>query len=258
MIRLALAVFLAVLPPLAPARAGSEARVDGAAVALIATRAADGGVDVAIAIDLDPGYKTYWRQPGDSGVPPFLDWSLSRNLVVAGIDHPYPIRFSDGYGTSLGHQGAVVLPVRAVAADPRAAVEIAVTIDLGVCREMCVPVRVSLARVLRTTDLDPSAAREIAAARAALPTKVEGAAAINPDPTDSRRVRLTVAGAREAVVDGPADWALPIPTPVAGAPAGTFEMELDGIPKTATVSGTLVTVTYLTVDGPRETRSVLP
>lgn len=241
----------------APAMAASEARVDGAAVALIAARAADGGLDLAIAIDLDPGYKTYWRQPGDSGVPPFFDWALSRGLTVQGVDHPYPIRFSDGYGTSLGHEGSIVLPVRAVVADQTAMVEIAVTIDLGICREMCVPVRVSLAKALKPTDQDAAAAREVAAARAALPVKVDAAASITPHPTDSRRVRITIPGAREVVVDGPADWALPIPAAVDGA-AGTFDMELDGMPKTATPSGTPVTVTFLMPDGPRETGAVLP
>jgi DsbC/DsbD-like thiol-disulfide interchange protein len=258
MLRLVLLALLALPPSIGSANAASEARVDGAAVALIATRTDTGGLDLAIAVDLDPGYKTYWRQPGDSGVPPFFDWSRSRNLTVEGVDHPYPIRFSDGYGTSLGHEGTVLLPVRAAPADPKAPLEIAVTIDLGVCREMCVPVRVSLSMALKPADHDAAAAREIAAARAALPTKVAGAAAIAAHPTDSRRVVITVPGAREAVVDGPADWALPIPVPMEDAPAGSFVMELDGMPKTATVSGTPVAITYLSADGPRETRAVLP
>lgn len=240
------------------AQAVERARVDGAQLELIATRAADGGVDIAIDVVLDPGYKTYWRQPGDSGVPPFFDWSASRNLTVAGVDHPYPIRFSDGYGTSLGHDAQVTLPVRAMPVDPAADVKIAVTIDMGVCREICVPVRVQLATDLPVGAHDAGAARVVAAARASLPVKVDRAAQVLANPSDSRRVRVVVAGASEMVVDGPAEWSLPLPVMVPGAPQGTFEFELDGIPKSATVSGTPVTVTYMTPEGPRETAAVLP
>lgn len=238
--------------------AGERARVDGARLELIATRAVDGGLDLAIDVVLDAGYKTYWRQPGDSGVPPFFDWSASHNLTVAGVDHPYPIRFSDGYGTSLGHDAQVTLPVRATPVDPAADVKVAVTIDMGVCREICVPVRVRLATDLPVGSHDAGAARRVAAARANLPAKVEGAAQVLSNPSDSRRLRVVVAGASEMVVDGPPEWSLPLPVAVPGAPLGTFEVELDGIPKSATVSGTPVTVTYMTPDGPRETAAVLP
>src|SRR5271155_4609856 len=68
-----------------------------------------------IEIRLDPGWKTYWRYPGDSGVPPTLDFTGSENVKSVTALWPAPERFSDGAGGhSIGYRGDVVLPLRVV------------------------------------------------------------------------------------------------------------------------------------------------
>ena len=71
-----------------------------------------------VEIRLKEGWKTYWRYPGDSGVPPVLDFSKSQNVKAVTVLYPAPMRFSDGAGgNSIGYKGVVVLPLRIVPED---------------------------------------------------------------------------------------------------------------------------------------------
>src|SRR5260221_11308165 len=69
-----------------------------------------------IAIQLQPGWPTYWRTPGDSGVPPRFDFSKSDNVEAVTVLWPAPTKFDDGGGGhSLGFKKQIVLPRRFVA-----------------------------------------------------------------------------------------------------------------------------------------------
>src|SRR4029079_6779511 len=66
----------------------------------------------AVEIKLKPGWKTYWRYPGDSGVPPVFDFSGSENAGRVTVLYPAPARFPDGSGgQSIGYKGDVILPL---------------------------------------------------------------------------------------------------------------------------------------------------
>ena len=66
-----------------------------------------------IEIKLDPGWKTYWRDPGNSGVPPTFDFSGSGNVKSVTVLWPAPERFSDGAGgNSIGYVDHVILPLQ--------------------------------------------------------------------------------------------------------------------------------------------------
>ena len=68
-----------------------------------------------IAFQLQPGWKTYWRTAGDSGVPPRFDFSKSDNVEAVTVLWPAPKKFDDGAGgTALGYKQQVVLPLRIV------------------------------------------------------------------------------------------------------------------------------------------------
>ena len=64
-----------------------------------------------IEITMKPGWKTYWRVPGESGVPPQFDWAASENAGNMQVDMPVPKRFRDDNGEGIGYQGTVVFPV---------------------------------------------------------------------------------------------------------------------------------------------------
>jgi DsbC/DsbD-like thiol-disulfide interchange protein len=94
---------------------------------------------VALEITLAPGYKTYWRTPGDSGVPPSFDWSKSDNLASVTVRWPAPNRFSDGDGYANGYAGRVRFPLNVVARDKDKPLVLALKLDYAVCKDICIP-----------------------------------------------------------------------------------------------------------------------
>lgn len=112
-----------------------------------------GRVMAGVEIRLDKGWKTYWRIPGDAGVPPDLDWSQSVNLGAAKVLFPAPKRLKDPIGFSLGYEDHIVLPVEVRAADPSKPVDLKLKLLYGICREICVPAEASLELRLDTARL---------------------------------------------------------------------------------------------------------
>src|SRR3954464_6976281 len=97
-----------------------------------------------IAIQLQPGWKTYWRTPGDSGVPPRFDFGKSENIEAVTILWPAPTKFADGAGgISLGYQKQVVLPLRIAAKNADKPVTLRADINYAVCEKLCIPVEAS-------------------------------------------------------------------------------------------------------------------
>ena len=94
-----------------------------------------------IEIKLQPGWKTYWRYPGDSGVPPRFDFSGSDNVATVEVLYPAPHAFTDEAGTTIGYKGNVIFPLRVVPQQQeQAGARCALKIDYAVCEKLCVPV----------------------------------------------------------------------------------------------------------------------
>jgi DsbC/DsbD-like thiol-disulfide interchange protein len=126
----------------APADTSAWANGSHSAIRILSGGAGRGQVQLAgVEMRLKPGFKTYWRSPGDSGVPPVFDWSGSQNLGSITVLWPAPERFSDGAGSSIGYHGEVVFPVHVTAADPKKPVKLALRLDYAVCEQMCIPAR---------------------------------------------------------------------------------------------------------------------
>lgn len=104
----------------------------------------DGGRIAALRVELAPGWKTYWRQPGEAGIPPTFDWSGSENLDGISIAWPSPIVF-DTYGMqTIGYHERMVLPLKVTPRDPARPVRLSLALFYGVCEEICVPARADL------------------------------------------------------------------------------------------------------------------
>src|ERR1700726_3042549 len=98
-----------------------------------------------IGFQLQPGWKTYWRTPGDSGVPPRFDFSKSENIEAVTVMWPAPTKFDDGAGGySLGYRDQVVLPLRIVAKNTDKPVTLRAGINYAVCEKLCIPVEASV------------------------------------------------------------------------------------------------------------------
>ena len=93
----------------------------------------------ALRLELAPGWKTYWRSPGDSGVPPRFDWTGVTNLDRAQIHWPRPEVIDSAGERTLGYHDALVLPIELAPAAPDRAPAGRVEIELGLCLNVCVP-----------------------------------------------------------------------------------------------------------------------
>jgi DsbC/DsbD-like thiol-disulfide interchange protein len=97
-----------------------------------------------VQLRMDGGWKTYWRNPGDSGVPPRFDFTGSKNLKHAEVLYPAPHRFADGGGTAIGYDDEVVFPVRITPEREDEPIELRLALSYGLCKTLCVPNDVSL------------------------------------------------------------------------------------------------------------------
>ncbi|MBC9246508.1 hypothetical protein H4P12_07235 [Paracoccus sp. 11-3] len=105
---------------------------------------ADGNRIAAIELTLQPGWKTYWRSPGDSGLPPSFDWSGSDNLAEVTFHWPAPEAIRSGDSLTMGYHDRLVLPFTATPKDAGKPVGLSAQMDFGLCENICVPAHVSL------------------------------------------------------------------------------------------------------------------
>ena len=231
-------------------------RDDHSAVRLLAGSRSGAVLMGGIAFQLQPGWKTYWRTPGDSGVPPRFDFSKSENVEAVTVLWPAPMRFDDGAGGhSLGYKGQVVLPLRIVAKNADKPVRLRAAINYAVCEKLCIPVEanaeLAFASVASTSDGELSAA---------LDTVPKPANVGDPNPLTIRDVKrdgksavvvdVATSDARDVslFVEGPTpDWALPVPKLIEGGPPGVkrFSFELDGLPPGASPEGAALKLTLV-------------
>lgn len=124
------------------AATSSWSKGDYSALRLIAgPTTASGKQRVGVEIVMAPGYKTYWRSPGDFGVPPVFDWTGSVNVGGLDVRWPAPERFQDASGYSVGYVGEVVIPISVKPVDPAKPVTLVLKLDYAVCEKICIPAK---------------------------------------------------------------------------------------------------------------------
>jgi len=252
------AALLAVLAvPEARAEDASAWQKDGhSAVRLLAGSRSGAVLLGGIAFQLQAGWKTYWRTPGDSGVPPRFDFSKSENIEAVTVLWPAPTKFDDGAGGhSLGYHNQIVLPLRIVAKNPDKPVTLRADINYAVCEKICIPVDAAA-----ELSINSVASTEDSALFAALDTVPKPANIGDPNPLTIRDVKregkskvlvdVVTPDAKDVnlFVEGPTpDWSLPIPTLLAGGPPGVkrFAFELDGLPSGANPEGAALKFTLV-------------
>ena len=94
---------------------------------------------------LDPAWKTYWRDPGDSGTPPTFDFAEFTNVKSVSMQWPAPTRFDDGAGGhSIGYRDHVIWPLRVAPKDGSKPASLHVKLRYAVCGKLCVPAEADL------------------------------------------------------------------------------------------------------------------
>ena len=111
-------------------------------------RAEDGSHIAALRFTLQDGWKTYWRSPGDAGIPPQFDWRGSRNLSAVEVTWPTPKPMDQGGVRTIGYTRELILPLRLTPKAAGRAIKLRGEIDMGVCSDICIPVTVSVANEL--------------------------------------------------------------------------------------------------------------
>ena len=107
-------------------------------------RQADGSHMAAVDIQLEKGWKTYWRVAGRGGIPPQFNWSKSENIASFDVKWPAPTVFFDYDQQTIGYKDMLILPIVFHPHDATKPMRISGTIDFGVCENVCVPVRSAL------------------------------------------------------------------------------------------------------------------
>jgi DsbC/DsbD-like thiol-disulfide interchange protein len=238
------------------------------AVRLIAGSRSGAAFLGGIGFQLQPGWKTYWRNPGDSGVPPRIDFSKSENVESVTILWPAPKKFPDGAGgTSLGYQKQVLLPLRIVAKHADKPVTLRASINYAVCEKICVPVEANAELVFASVASTEDSAITAALDTVPKPSKIgdAGPLTVLDVKRDGKSVIVDVAATDsqknvDLYVEGPTlDWALPIPKLIEHDASGVmrFGFDLDGLPPGASPEGAALKLTVVGSEGAYEFNTTL-
>lgn len=146
--RAALGACLAVLPALAlPAAAGPDRLEDMVTIEVLeGGLTGDGALVGAIRLTLPQGWKTYWRAPGEAGIPPRFDWSGSRNLSGVDIMWPTPDVYDQDGMTTIVYENQMVLPIAITPRRTGQPVHLRGRLEFGFCKDVCIPGELSFDR----------------------------------------------------------------------------------------------------------------
>jgi DsbC/DsbD-like thiol-disulfide interchange protein len=186
------------------------------AVRLIASGSFEGGIYYAgVEIRLDPGTLTYWRMPGDGGVPPVFAFDGSANLAKADILFPAPTRYEEAGAQAFGYKDGVTFPLEVTPKDSRRPVGIVLDLHYATCDQICLPAEAKIDLTLKPEQEPGPEAALIAAARAQVPkivaakdghgfsvTPIAGAAA----PTWTVHFSPSPSAAADLFAEGPDDY----------------------------------------------------
>ena len=233
---------LALLSETAAAVRSSWNDVGEAQVRLLAQANDEGTIDGGVEIALDPGWYTYWRNPGEAGIPPTFDFSGSKNVAAVTVRYPTPERYDDGTSVSVIYRDQVVFPISVTPAVRGEPVTLNLDLAFGVCREVCIPATAAAELAIPTDPVpDPLTAESLARFEARLPGPPEPGRFAVEDVTRegdviSVLVRTPESSYLDLFVDGPSERIGGQPTlvsrdgpiarfaiPVAGEPGGPGE-----------------------------------
>jgi len=236
---LALALMLVLIA--APARAADSFSTDWAQGAKSQARLIAAGSGLAgFEISLAPGAITYWRDPGDSGLPPTLDFSGSENVASVETKFPAPKRITEAdSGEAFGYDGGVIFPLRVKPRDPAKPVTLKLNADFAVCEKVCVPAKARLSLTLPAAGESPYAGA-IDAALALVPRAVQPKdfGALEAVAADSWRLCAPheEGPARDLFVEPPEGWWLKVAPASGTSGQDCFKLTVGDKPKDAALS----------------------
>ncbi len=238
---------------LAPAAATAET-APPSTVRLLAGEEANGEWPVGVEITLDKGWKTYWRMPGESGVPPDFDWSGSSNLASADVLFPAPSRFEDAGGETVGYKHRVVFPVKVKPKSEKEPVDLKLTLHYAVCKDICVPARAEVTRMIGRTSAPVRDVASIKEFEALVPKpeteglKLAGVRLAEEKGKPALAVEVEGAAASKTLdifVEGPRSGYFRAPRRKESGETTLFMLPIDGLKDADALKGQTVTLTVV-------------
>ncbi|MHC0054227.1 protein-disulfide reductase DsbD domain-containing protein [Actibacterium sp. D379-3] len=165
----------------------------------------DGTQMAGLRLTLAPGWKTYWRAPGEAGIPPRFNWTGSTNMAAVQLHWPRPEVFYQNGMRTIGYKHEVVLPLELTPTDPSQPISMSGHVDLGVCLDICMPMALELHATL-PSDAQPAPIRAALDARpasgqaAGVGTVTCTTAPIDDGMRLTARITVPPLGAREVAV----------------------------------------------------------
>lgn len=222
---------------------------------------------VLVEMLLQPNWKTYWRMPGDAGIPPSFDWTGSVNLGPVEVGYPAPSIFVDQGGVTIGYKSAVTFPVVTRPPDSKAPTQVKVELALGICREICIPVEAKLSLDIPADAVLPKPA--LAAVNAKVPVKKDlkqagaGLPAVASIAFDggasAPRLTIKTKGVTTLFLEAPDSLFVPLPARVGGSnDSATFEVDLKKTQDLPDLKGKTLTITAVGANSAIETSWVMP
>ncbi|MFD0915936.1 protein-disulfide reductase DsbD domain-containing protein [Pseudahrensia aquimaris] len=191
-------------------------KVDGAKMRLIGMPSLDNGpYRAGLQIELEPGWKTYWRNPGASGLPPQLDFSASKNVNETQLKFPAPHFFAED--SSIGYKNSVTFPISVTPTMRGFPMALDVNGIVGICSDICIPTQVQLSlQVGKSAISQMDVAMALNKSQALLPTQPEQGFAIEDVMLQGEEKPALVVMARVPIqaedvrlfVEGPQSWYL--------------------------------------------------
>lgn len=235
----------ALLPVSAEAVRSDWSSVGEAQLRLMALPPDGGKLRAGVEIALEPGWYTYWRNPGEAGIPPVFDFSRSSNVASVEVQYPAPQRYDDGTSVSVIYPDQVVFPITVTAKNPGMPVTLRLDADFGICREICIPAKAQAeVDVPILGSPDPLTETLLASAAPRLPGKPQPGhfhiERVNVDSPDEMTIDLRTPDAANSdlFVDAPSGWLIGQPKLVSRqGPSARYRLSLAGRPNGATVTG---------------------
>ncbi len=258
LVGLHLAALILLAPP-GRAAAADRMQLEHSVVRLLQGGTTGAEREAGIDITLGQGWKTYWRMPGESGVPPEFDWSGSTNVAGVKVSWPAPHRMHDAGGESVGYKNEVVFPLTVRLAAPDRPARLDLKLFFAVCKNICVPAK---AEVSLDLGAEPPAAADVSLIRrfqARVP--VEDASgtqliAAHPVMSDGKpglavivASQLGAGAGTDIFVEGYEDAYFHAPGPGRLTGRGReFVLPVDGIANAAVLSGKRLRITLVSAD----------
>lgn len=253
-------------PSASPWHDGYNSRVR--LVATTVERAGSRRVMLGVELELAEGWKTYWRNPGDSGgVPPNFEWKESQNLKHAEVRYPAPSRLDDKSGDAIGYKRHVVYPIEIAASDSSKPIQVKLVLEYGICLDICVPAEATLELVVPADGKGLAPHTGVAEAVARVPRSERDRGASDPKVV---RKAATLAGEKPALeievefpggpagadvfIDGPEGVYVPQPKRVGNAAGNvvSFRVALDSGVDPKDLAGKTLRLTMVSAEGASE------